>query len=193
MSKIDFNQYVIEFEEIDSTNLYLKRNYHSLPNYTIIKAKYQTMGHGQFGRVWESNYNENLLFSLLLKNDLPFVVKDANPVFVSAILALLDELGIDATYKYPNDIYVLDKKIAGILIETKFTGTNVDYVIVGVGLNVNQVTFNTPNANSLKNILGTNFDIDLIFKKLLKHLSNSVMLANLMYLVRINEEHKTTI
>lgn len=188
MSKIDFLQYIIDFDQIDSTNLYLKNNYHTLPNYTIIRTKYQTMGHGQFGRAWESNPNENLLFSLLLKKDLPFVVKDANPVFVSAILALLDELGIEASYKYPNDIYVGDKKLAGILIETKFTGPEVDYVIIGVGLNVNQTTFNTPNAVSLKNLLKKDFDIDMIFKKLLKHLSNSVLLANLMYLVRMNEE-----
>ncbi|HHW99918.1 MAG TPA: biotin--[acetyl-CoA-carboxylase] ligase [Acholeplasmataceae bacterium] len=188
MSKIDFFQYVIEFDEIDSTNLYLKNNYQTLPNYTIIKTKYQTLGQGQFGRVWESNYNENLLFSLLIKKDLPFVVKDANPIFVSAILAMLDEFGIEASFKYPNDIQVGGKKLAGILIETKFSGPNVDYVIVGIGLNVNQTEFNAPNAVSLKNILGKDFDIDYVFKKLLKHLSNSVLLANLMYLVRMNEE-----
>lgn len=188
MSKIDFNQYIIEFDEIDSTNLYLKNNYQTLPNYTIVKTKYQTEGHGQFARVWESNYNENLLFSLLIKKDLPFVVKDANPVFVSALLALLDELGIEANFKYPNDIQVGGKKLAGILIETKFSGPNVDYVIIGIGLNVNQVDFKTPNAISLKNILNKDLDIDLVFKKLLKHLSNSVLLANLMYLVRMNEE-----
>lgn len=188
MSKIDFNQYIIEFDEIDSTNLYLKNNYLTLPNYTIVKTKYQTIGHGQFGRVWESKRGQNLLFSLLIKKDLPFVVKDANPVFVSALLALLDELGIDADFKYPNDIYVGTKKLAGILIETKFSGPNVDYIIIGIGLNINQEEFVSENAISLKNILGKELDIDYVFKKFLKHLSNSVLLANLMYLVRMNED-----
>lgn len=187
MSKIDFFQYIIEFDEIDSTNLYLKNNYQTLPNYTIVKTKYQTLGHGQFGRVWESNKDQNLLFSLLIKKDLPFVVKDANPVFVSAILSLLDELGVDGSFKYPNDIIVDSKKLAGILIETKFSGPEVDYVIVGIGLNINQAEFETPNAISLKNLLGKGLDVDYVFKKLLKHLSNSVLLANLMYLVRMNE------
>jgi biotin-[acetyl-CoA-carboxylase] ligase BirA-like protein len=187
MSKIDFFQYIIEFDEIDSTNLYLKNNYQKLPNYTIVKTKYQTLGHGQFGRVWESNEGQNLLFSLLIKKDLPFVVKDANPVFVGALLSLLDELEIDGNFKYPNDIQIGTNKLAGILIETKFSGPDIDYVIVGIGLNVNQTEFNTPNAISLKNILGKDLDVDYVFKKLLKHLSNSVLLANLMYLVRMNE------
>jgi biotin-[acetyl-CoA-carboxylase] ligase BirA-like protein len=190
MSKIDFNQYVIDFEEIDSTNLYLKTHYQTLPNYTIVKAKYQTAGIGQFGRIWESNYDENLLFSLLIKKDLPFLMKDANPVFISAILALLDELGIDAEFKYPNDILIGDKKLAGILIETKYSGSNIDYIITGIGLNVNQEKFNVDNAISLYNILGKKLDIEDVFKKLLKHLSNSVLLANLMYLVRMNETNK---
>ena len=188
MSKIDFNQYTIEFDEIDSTSIYLKNNYLTLPNYTVIKTKYQKAGHGQYGRVWESDYNQNLLFSLLIKKDLPFVVKDANPVFVSAILALLDELGIDGEFKYPNDIMVGSRKLAGILIETKYSGSNIDYIIIGIGLNINQTKFITENAISLKGILDRDFDVDYVFKKLLKHLSNSVLLANLMYLVRINED-----
>ncbi|MCK9470421.1 MAG: biotin--[acetyl-CoA-carboxylase] ligase [Bacilli bacterium] len=188
MSKIDFNQYIIEFDEVDSSNLYLKNNYQTLPNYTIVRTKYQTAGHGQFARVWESDYDKNLLFSLLIKKDLPFVVKDANPVFVSALLSLLDELGIEADFKYPNDIIVGTNKLAGILIETKFSGPNVDYIIVGIGLNVNQEKFQSENAISLRNILGRDLDLDYVFKKFLKHLSNSVLLANLMYLVRMNEE-----
>src|SRR5690554_8185763 len=89
--RIDFLQYLMEFDIIDSTNEYLKNNYQKLPNFTIVKANYQTKGRGQFGRVWESNYNENLLFSLLIKKDLPFLTNDINPIVVSSIFNTLDE------------------------------------------------------------------------------------------------------
>lgn len=191
MSRIDFFQYIIDFDTLDSTNSYLKRNYQTLPNYTIVKTKYQTTGHGQFGRIWESEEGKNLLFSLLIKKDLPFLVKDANPVCVSAILGLLDELGIDATFKYPNDILVDSKKLAGVLIETKYSGPEVDYIIIGIGININQEKFNTENAVSLKQIIGKELDLDYVFKKFLRHLSQSVHLANLMYLVRMNEDRKS--
>ena len=187
MSKIDFRQYIIELDSVDSTNNYLKNNYHQLPNYTIVKAKHQTKGHGQFGRVWESNDNENLLLSILIKKELPFVMRDANPIIISAILNLLDDLGVEGRFKYPNDIYVEDKKISGILMETKYTGLDLEYLIIGIGINVNQVEFENSNAISLKQILKSDLDIDNIFKQLLKYLSNSIFLANLMYLVRMKE------
>lgn len=187
MSKIDFCQYVIELDSVDSTNNYLKNHYYQLPNYTIVRAKHQTKGHGQFGRAWESNDNENLLLSILIKKDLPFVVRDANPIIISAILNLLDDLGIEGRFKYPNDIYVNDKKISGILMETKYTGLDLEYLIIGIGININQTEFENSNAISLKQILKKDFEIDKIFQQLLKYLSNSVLLANLMYLVRMNE------
>lgn len=187
MGKIDFNQYIIEIDELVSTNLYLKENFQKLPNYTIVKTNYQTRGVGQFGRVWESNYGENLLFSILIKKDLPFLVKDINPVFVSSLISLLSEFGVDAKFEYPNDVFVGNKKIAGFLIETKYSGPVVDYIIVGIGVNINQEEFTTTEATSLKNVLGKEFNINDVFKKYLKHLSNSILLANLMYLVRMNE------
>ncbi|NLG81100.1 MAG: biotin--[acetyl-CoA-carboxylase] ligase [Bacilli bacterium] len=180
--RIDFNQYVMEFDVIDSTNDYLKQHYQQLPNFTIVKANYQTNGHGQFGRIWESQYGENLLFSLLIKKDFPFLLKDINPIIVGSIFNVLDEFGIDGRYKYPNDIYVGNKKIAGILIETKFDNQELEYMVIGIGLNVNQESFIFEEAISLRNILNKDLDINYVFQRLLKHLSNNVLLANLMKL-----------
>ncbi len=188
MNKIDFNQYTIEFSELDSTNSYLKKKHNLLPNFTIVKADYQTFGYGQFGRQWESNKGENLLFSILLKGNLPFEVKDTSPVFVASIITTLEDYGIKANFIYPNDIFVDEKKIAGILIETKYSGLNLDYIIIGIGLNVNQENFTTPEAISMKKIKGIDFDREELFSKLLNNLSNSVLLSNLMYLVRYNEK-----
>ncbi len=180
--RVEFLQYVIEFDTIESTNEYLKQNYQKLPNFTIVKANYQTKGHGQFGKVWESNYNENLLFSLLIKKDLPFLLKDINSIIVSAIFNVLDEFDIDARYKYPNDIFIGNRKIAGILIETKYDNQELEYMVIGIGLNVNQEQFVTESAISIKNIVKKDADINHVFRRLLKHLSNNVLLANLMNL-----------
>ncbi|MDF2700130.1 MAG: birA [Haloplasmataceae bacterium] len=187
MTKIDFLQYLIEFELIDSTNDYLKNNYKRLPNFTIVKTKFQTNGHGQFGRTWESNNNENLMFSLLIKKDLPFLVHDVNPIIISTLINTLDDFGIEGRFKYPNDIYIGNRKIAGILIETKYDNKQLEYMIIGIGLNINQDFFNTQQAISLKQIINKDTNIDLVFKRLLKHLSNNVFLANLIYLGEENE------
>jgi len=185
--RIEFLQYLIEFDIIDSTNEYLKHNYRKLPNFTIIKTNYQTKGHGQFGRDWESNYKENLMFSILIKKNLPFSSSVINPIVVSAIFNTLDEFDIDVRYKYPNDIYIGNKKIAGILIETKYDNQELEYMIIGIGINVNQEKFETLGAISLKNILDKDIDINHVFKRLLKHLSNNVLLANLMNLGEADE------
>lgn len=177
--RVDFLQYLVELDIIDSTNDYLKQNYQQLPNFTIAKANYQTNGHGQFGRVWESKYKQNLMISILIKKELPFLNNDVNPIIVSSILNTLDEFDIVAHYKYPNDIYVGHKKMAGILIETKYD-ENLKYMIIGIGLNVNQAEFETTNAVSMKQILNKDCDLDYVFKRLLKHLSNNVLLVNLM-------------
>ena len=188
MTKIQFLQYLIEFDEIDSTNNYLKNNYKTLPNFTSVKASFQTAGRGQFNRHWESNKGENLLFSLLIKKDLPFLNHDINPIIVSAIINTLDEFNIDGTFVYPNDIYVGNNKIAGILIETKYENNDLEYMIIGLGVNVNQVSFKTEQATSIKQQLNKDIEINYLLKRILKHLSNNVFLANLMYIGKESDD-----
>lgn len=182
MSKIDFKQYILEFDQLDSSNQYLKNNYLQLPNYTIIKTKYQTAGHGQFNRPWESDYDKNLLFSLLIKKELPFHSKDVNSIVVCALLNSLDEFNIHAYYQFPSDILVNHKKIAGIFIETKYDNQILEYMIIGVGININQVYFKNNNVTSVKQILQRDIDVEKCFDLFLMHLSNNIRLANLMYL-----------
>lgn len=182
MSKIDFKQFIMDFDQLDSSNQYLKTNYRQLPNYTIIKTKYQTLGHGQFNRPWESEYDKNLLFSLLIKKELPFLTEDVNSIVVCAMLNTLDELNIQANYEFPNDILVANKKIAGVLIETKYNNQLLEYMIIGIGLNVNQDNFKSTNITSVKQLTKQDASIDHLFNILLNHLSNNIRLANFMYL-----------
>lgn len=93
--------------------------------------------------------------------------------FISVTIAewLRISLGIDAQIKWPNDIVAGNKKIAGILIENVFKGSNFSHSIVGVGLNVNQENFSElPQASSLTSITGENYDCDQLLESYLNHL-----------------------
>lgn len=152
---------IIWLESLDSTNNEVARRIMSLDNLSVVSAYSQTQGRGQRGNIWISEPGENLTFSVILKygddvqGNFPcFPAK--NQEVISAITAisiieLLSEYGIDAKIKLPNDIYVSDKKICGILIEHTVKGESLKHSIIGIGLNINQCNFdvNLPNPTSL--------------------------------------------
>lgn len=179
VNKMNLTKQIIELEEIDSTNDYLKRDYQKLSNYTVVKTKYQTNGHGQFDRIWESSSNKNLLFSILIKDKLPFNKDEINKILVSAIFTALEKVNINnAYYKEPNDIYIDDKKLAGILIETKYNDKKLIYLIIGIGININQDNFNNDNAISLKQLLKNDLDINNVFMNLIIEIQSNIYLKN---------------
>ncbi len=132
-------------EIIESTNDYIREHISELDNLSVIAAKCQTKGRGQRGNTWTSEPGTNLTFSLLLKFDESTL--QANQMFIISqitalsIIELLSQEGIEAKIKWPNDIYVNNNKICGILIENKLNGLYVENSIVGIGLNVNQSEF----------------------------------------------------
>ncbi len=159
---------MIELDETVSTNNFLQ-GYHPLQpvEITLVTAEYQTAGRGQQGNSWESARGENLLFSLLVfPTTLPatqlFVLSEAIALSIKdTIKHFLDESGQNAdgrevTVKWPNDIYVDDRKIAGILIENDLQGGHICRAILGCGVNVNQEAFasDAPNPVSLRQLLG---------------------------------------
>ena len=130
---------IIHFDEIDSTNNYLKNSYKLLDNFTFVTTDYQSKGKGRNDRVWTSKKGENLMFSLLIK-DTSLLKKYSALSIISAaeVAILLESYGIkNVSIKWPNDVYVNDKKICGILLE----GQILEYLVIGVGLNVNQKEF----------------------------------------------------
>lgn len=129
---------IINLETVDSTNDYASRHYNEcLDKILVVRADTQTKGRGRLGRSWLSPKNNGLYCSLVLH---PEVELEFIPLIgmVSA-LAVHRTLSkyLDCKIKWPNDILVNGKKIAGILVESSFTGQFLDYVIVGVGINVN--------------------------------------------------------
>lgn len=147
-------------EEATSTNSVISSISDKLDHGTAAAAHTQTAGRGQRGNSWESEPGKNLTFSLLLK---PKALPASRQFEISEIVAiavakvLRDELRTDdIKIKWPNDIYYLDKKIVGILIENSLTGSRIDRSIAGIGINVNQAEFRSdaPNPVSMLAISG---------------------------------------
>ena len=131
----------LHFESVDSTNTYLKQNYNNLENFTFVSADNQTQGRGRNNRKWISS-NDSLLFSLLLKDKKYFdYVNTISILSAYSIVQVLQDYGINnLSIKWPNDVYVNDSKISGILLES-ISSTNIECLIVGIGINVYQREF----------------------------------------------------
>ena len=149
---------IIWLDNVDSTNEEAKRRFHICDNLSVLSAISQTSGRGQKGNVWISETGQNLTFSIILKlsDERTRRIQAYDQFAVSEIAALavsdyLNSLDIPAMVKWPNDIYVKDKKICGILIENMIRGEWLSGSIIGIGLNVNQDTFDPslPNPTSM--------------------------------------------
>mgnify|MGYP000839556204 FL=1 len=129
----------IELDEVDSTNDYVKRNLNKLPNLSVVRCNYQTNGRGRNGHVWQSKNGDDLLMSILVKDfKKPQDLHKMTQLVACSVAGLLDRYGRKAKIKWPNDIYVDDLKICGILVEAIYQ-TDLEGVVVGVGLNVNSI------------------------------------------------------
>jgi len=109
----------------------------------VVVCREQTAGRGQRDNRWESAPNENLTASLILRptnmaSDELFLL---SKIFSLAVVKALNQYNIDAAIKWPNDIYVRNSKIAGILIEHSFFGNDLSFTVIGLGLNINQTVF----------------------------------------------------
>lgn len=140
----------------------------------IIVAEHQTKGRGQRGHKWESAAAENLTLTLLLE---PTFLAPEKQFLLSEAVALgvvdmLEEYGIVAHIKWTNDIYICNRKVAGILIEHKLQGAGIARTIAGVGLNVNQRVFSAdlPNPISMCQARRFEFDREEVLASLVTHL-----------------------
>lgn len=128
------------FEEIDSTNSYLKREYEHLDDMTIVSAGHQYAGKGRLGRKWEDD-SHSLVFSILLKKNLKEERISLLPLLSGvSLLKTLEDDSIPALIKWPNDVLIDGKKCAGILLESIYE-EEIKAVIIGIGINVNTKEF----------------------------------------------------
>ena len=168
------NYHYLHFDVIDSTNNYLKNSYQLLDNFTFVSADYQSKGKGRNDRVWESVKGLNLMFSILIKD--PKLLNESKALSLMTaveIAKLLESYQINnVSIKWPNDVLVNDKKICGILLE----GQLPNYLVIGVGLNVNQKEFPSNlrrPATSISNELKKDIDLEDIKETLFPNIINN--------------------
>lgn len=165
---------LIELKTVTSTNDYLKLHYKELPSFTVVRADYQTKGRGQFDRRWFASRGANLLFSLLLKDVALNQIGIIKEWVKSSIFSLLGSYGLDVYFKEPNDVYAGNKKLCGILIETSSSSQQIyDYVVIGIGLNVNQIFFTGFKGTSLKLLTKKNYAVRRVMSQLVANLLES--------------------
>lgn len=129
---------IYHFEKIDSTNKEAKLIAGECEEGTVIIAEEQTEGKGRMGKKWESRNRKGIYMSIILKPDLePIKISKITLVVSAAINNVLRSMGIDTSIKWPNDIYVEEKKVCGILTEMSAEINKVNYIVVGIGINVN--------------------------------------------------------
>lgn len=165
---------VIYYDKIDSTQkeVWRKLQNNEIDNGTLIIADIQTDGIGTHGRTWYTS-NNNIAFSFLVELNLPikkiegFTNEVAN-VIVNVFKTLYN---INLQIKAPNDIIIDNKKVGGILVETKLQGNIVKYMVVGIGINTNQEEF----PNEIKDIavsIKNKFNIIVDNKKIITEICN---------------------
>ena len=158
--------HTIRLDSVDSTNNYAAKllNQTKIPFGTVILAQFQYDGKGQRGSQWRGEAGENLTFSILidgsqLKSTPFFLLSKCVAISIKNLIEQFTNKSV--SLKWPNDVYVDKKKIAGILIENQWKGSNLYASIVGVGINVNQIKFSDElNATSLKLLSNQHHDLE---------------------------------
>jgi BirA family biotin operon repressor/biotin-[acetyl-CoA-carboxylase] ligase len=194
---------IIFTENLPSTNSYatdiLREK--EVTEGTIIQTNFQSAGRGQMGNGWESEDGKNLLISIIL---FPEMINPADQFIISMSVSLgicdfLKRYIPVCSIKWPNDIYIGNDKIAGILIENSVMGEKIENSVVGIGLNINQTVFisDAPNPVSLKLLTENDYvladilkllaaDLDKRYKQLLAEKSDVIRSDYISKLYRLN-------
>lgn len=193
---------VIFLPEVESTNSYavdLLKNV-NLPEGTVVHATRQTGGRGQRGSTWIADPARNLTASLVLR---PGFLEFKNQFYLYKILALacydtmaelLNSSQIDIKIKWPNDILVNRKKIAGILIENNILNNRINWSVAGVGINVNQQQFPAEvTATSLLLSTGREFTVAAVLEQLCEHLEKYYLMLRNGHLEQIRSVYLSRI
>lgn len=172
---------IINIPEVESTNSYAKQLIEngSMHEGDVISTRYQRNGKGQGSNSWESEHGSNLLISIILEpNMIPASQQFVLTQLISlAVVDLIKGYVFDeeVKIKWPNDIYVNNKKIAGLLFQNFVKGNEIEYSIVGIGINVNQKKYysEAPNPISIFHFSDESTDLNLLQDKLLEDIGKN--------------------
>jgi len=168
------------FDYLSSTmDLAMQLGIQAAPNGTLVLAESQTKGRGRLGRSWFSPKYKGIYLSLILR---PKISPSAAPILtllsaVSICEAVKKVVGLDAQIKWPNDVFICNKKISGILTEMNAEVDKVNFVVIGIGLNVNNDKKSLiAQATSLKEQAGQSVSRILLLQELLRRIENNYSL-----------------
>lgn len=165
---------LLHFEELDSTNTYVKNNMHKLEDKTVVYTSHQTSGRGRMERKWVDTGADNIYMTILLKpsDRIEPVYANITQYLSVTLCKVLEDFGVEGQIKWPNDVLVEGRKIAGILSETSMQGENFMGLALGVGINLNTTVESLAEidkpATSLSVILGKKIDRETFLKLLLE-------------------------
>ncbi len=153
------------YPEIDSTQSEIWRRIenHTIINGSVVIADIQTQGKGTHGRIWHTDEPDNITFSIYLQTDCPLEKVEGITIEIAQILVdiLKKEYGITLEIKEPNDIMYHQKKVGGILTESKVHLETVKFLVIGIGINTNKMNFTQDIqriATSIKKEFGIKID-----------------------------------
>ena len=151
---------LITLDTVDSTNIYAKNNLDVLEDKTVIRALRQTAGRGRLSRSWIDLGNGNLFLTFVLKPSDKFNNNYTNITqYMSVVICkIFEEYGMTPQIKWPNDVLINGKKIAGILSETVMQGYNFKGLVLGVGINLNA---KQDDINNIPDKLATSLNLEL--------------------------------
>src|SRR4051812_1892911 len=172
---------VVVLEQTTSTNDEIwKHGQAGAEQGLVVFAEHQTAGRGQHGNSWESSAGKGLWFSILLHPNLPLEESPRLTDWAAGAVAetLKSHLSVPATVKLPNDIYIGDKKIAGVLVEMRAVPQSAHLAVLGIGINVNQAAADfseavRPRAASLSMLLKRTLDRQALAIALLENLDRT--------------------
>ncbi len=179
-----FGNKIFSFDTIDSTNNCAKAvaGCGAIEG-TVVITENQTEGKGRHGRTWLSSPEENLMFSLVLRPKVAAESLNLLPLYVAVAVteAIEKTTGLKVECKWPNDLLVNGKKLAGILIEGSVKQNAVEYVVIGIGINVNQTMFPPSlgmKATSVKLESSRSFVREDLFRAILHSLEKTYFQAS---------------
>lgn len=166
---------IIHFDSIDSTNKYAKEIAGEKEEGTLIMADHQSSGKGRLGRDWTSPYKKGIYFSLILKPNINVSqVARVTLIGAAALNLALKDMDIDSQIKWPNDIVISGKKVAGILTEMSSDLNTIHYIVIGIGINTNLDKEDFPHdlrdkGTSLKIVTGGEIQRNKLLALFLNH------------------------
>jgi BirA family biotin operon repressor/biotin-[acetyl-CoA-carboxylase] ligase len=177
-----FGKEIIHLSDVDSTNNFAAKLFSDklCQNGSVIMSDCQINGKGQRGSIWQSENGKNLLCTFVYRPDNLSVENQAQINWATslAVLKTLGKFGLIAKIKWPNDVFVNETKICGILIENQVCGNFLSTSFIGIGLNINQQNFFDFSATSIRNETGNTFLIREILDALILEMNHYFLLLN---------------